>query len=174
MSYEDIEATSAKEHADCKIIEKIIEIRTVVPENLCNTCFRSCFDVAFNSTKEYAALAGTTLQSYAPYILTFAAGSFIATIASNKQYFVKSSKALMTMLFAGMNTKATTHDETINKYPFQEELDNSYSHLSDQVPVETFISATEYKSESSFSESPVDPIYMHLDNNDINLNYIHD
>lgn len=172
MSYGNIEAVS--DNTDCKIIEKIIEIRTVVPENLCNTCFQSCFNTAFSSFKDYAVSASTILQSYAPYIFTFAAGSFIATVASNKQYVIKSSKAIATILFAGFNAKADLPDETINKYPFQSGIDNSYSHLSEQVPLETFISATEYKSESSFSNSPVDTIYMNLNNNDINLDFIPD
>jgi len=106
--------------------------------------------------------------------MTFAAGGLIATVVSNKAYVVKSSKAIATILFAGLNTKADIPDETINKYPFQSGLDNSYSHMSEQIPVESFISATEYKSESSFSNSPVDTVYMNLNNNDINLDFIPD
>lgn len=172
MSYGNVEAVT--DNSDCKIIEKIIEIRTVVPDNLCNICFQSCFNTAFTSFKDYAVLAHTVLQAYAPYIMTFAAGGLIATVASNKAYFVKSSKAIVTILFAGLNTKADIQDETINKYPFQSGLDNSYSHVSEQIPLETFISATEYKSESSFSNSPIDNVYMNLNNNDINLDFIPD
>lgn len=171
MSYENVEAVSAQENIDCKIIEKIIEIRTVVPENLCYTCFQSCFDTTFTSAKEYAYSISTTLHSYAPYIFTFGAGCFIGTVANNKDYLVKSFKAIITILFSGAAIKAEIPDETINKFPFQNGMESSYSHMSEQVPIESFISATEYKSESSFPSSPVDHVYMHLHDQDINLDF---
>lgn len=181
MSDENLEAVFNEKNVECKIIEKVIEIRTVVPDNLCYTCFQSCFNTAFNSTKEYAISATNTLQSYAPYIITFAAGSFIATVANNKQSFVKSFKAIATIFFSGLNAQANLDNEKINLHSFKEidpciakGIDASYEHLNEQVPVNSFISATEYKSDSSFSESPVEHIYMNLNNNDINLNYIPD
>lgn len=172
MSYEDIEATSAKEHADCKIIEKIIEIRTVVPENLCNTCFRSCFDVAFNSTKEYAALAGTTLQSYAPYILTFAAGTIIATLGFHKQQISAFVKGGVAMLFTSFQSKGQeVTNEAINKYAFSN-VEDSYIYPSDGVNNENYLAAhqQEYKSESSGLSSPLGSPFTH---EEINLGFEH-
>ena len=119
------------ESENCKIIEKVIEIRTVIPDDLCNTCFNACLASAWSSSKDYYNKLYDVIYTYSPHLFTFMSGALIATAITNRHHFLKSGniKKGISGVFINMN-KAGSDENNFD-------IKNSYEHLNN-IPLKKY------------------------------------